>query len=101
MPETRSLRSAKLSIVAPCYNEEAGLRAFVQRVRAVGESLGGSFEVLLVNDGSTDGTLALALELASADSRIRVVNLLRNFGHQAAATIAGMNPIIITPPKSP
>ena len=90
MPEARSLRASKFSIVAPCYNEAAGLRTFVQRVRAVGARLGGSCEIVLVNDGSSDDTLAIALELAAADPGIRVINLLRNFGHQAAAT-AGLD----------
>jgi dolichol-phosphate mannosyltransferase len=90
MPEARSLRSRKISIVAPCYNEEESLRAFVQRVRAVVERLPCSFEILLVNDGSSDRTLAVALEIATADPHVRVINLLRNFGHQAAAT-AGLD----------
>ena len=90
MPDARSLSSSKLAIVAPCYNEEGSLRDFVQRARAVGESLRCRFEIVLVNDGSTDGTLSVALGLASADPRVRVINLLRNFGHQAAAT-AGLD----------
>ena len=90
MPSLRFLRTRKLSIVAPCYNEEAGLPEFVRQVQAVVTKLGCRHEIVLVNDGSGDGTLRVALALALADPAIRVVNLLRNFGHQAAAT-AGLD----------
>lgn len=82
--------SYKLAVVAPCYNEEAGLPEFVRRVKAACASLGCEHEIVLVNDGSRDRTLAIALDLASSDPVIRVVNLLRNFGHQAAVT-AGLD----------
>jgi dolichol-phosphate mannosyltransferase len=90
MSNSRSLRSCLLSVVAPCYNEEAGLAEFVRQVSAVVARLGCRHEIVLVNDGSRDGTLRTALALAAADPAIRVVNLLRNFGHQAAAT-AGLD----------
>jgi len=90
MPNARSLRHAKLSVVAPCYNEEAGIAEFVRRAKAVCVSLGCQYEIVLVNDGSRDRTLANALAVAAADPTVRVVNLLRNFGHQAAAT-AGLD----------
>ena len=80
----------KLAIVAPCYNEEAGLPEFVRRVKAVCVQLGCTYEIVLVNDGSRDRTLPVALDLAAHDPAIRVVNLLRNFGHQAAVT-AGLD----------
>ncbi len=80
----------KLAIVAPCYNEEAGLPEFVRRVKAVCAELGCDHEIILVNDGSRDRTLAIARELAAGDPTIKVVNLLRNFGHQAAVT-AGLD----------
>ena len=90
MPNIRSVRSCQLSIVAPCYNEEAGLGEFVRRVKAVCLDLHCPYEIVLVNDGSRDGTLKVALALAAGDPTVRVVNLLRNFGHQAAAT-AGLD----------
>lgn len=80
----------KLAVVAPCFNEEAGLPEFVRRVKAVCVQLGCAYEIVLVNDGSRDRTLAVALDLAAQDPLIRVVNLLRNFGHQAAVT-AGLD----------
>jgi glycosyltransferase involved in cell wall biosynthesis len=80
----------KLAVVAPCFNEEAGLPEFVRRVTAVCTQLGCNHEIVLVNDGSQDRTLPVALDLAAHDPHVRVVNLLRNFGHQAAVT-AGLD----------
>jgi glycosyltransferase involved in cell wall biosynthesis len=82
--------STKLSVVAPCYNEEKVLPEFVARVSAVCQSLGCNYEIVLVNDGSRDATLPVALRLAQADSHLRVANFFRNFGHQAAVT-AGLD----------
>lgn len=90
MSHAANLTTYKLAIVAPCYNEAGGLPEFVRRVKAVCAQLGCAHEIILVNDGSRDGTLSVALELASRDPVIRVVNLLRNFGHQAAVT-AGLD----------
>lgn len=89
-PAPRSIRSVMLSVVAPCYNEAEGLPEFVHQLRAVLTGLGGEHEIVLVNDGSRDDTLRVAQELAAADPTVRVVNLLRNFGHQAAVT-AGLD----------
>ena len=84
--EQRSL--ALLSVVAPVFNEDALIDEFYTRVCAALGQL--PFELVLVDDGSTNGT-ALALErLADADQRVRVVSLSRNFGHQTALT-AGLD----------
>ncbi|MBI2496671.1 MAG: glycosyltransferase family 2 protein, partial [Opitutae bacterium] len=90
MSHAADLTSYKLAIVAPCYNEAAGLAEFVRRVKAVCAQLGCAHEIVLVNDGSRDQTLPVALDLAARDPAIRVVNLLRNFGHQSAVT-AGLD----------
>ena len=90
MSHADQLKSYRLAIVAPCYNEAAGLPEFVRRVKAVCVQLGCDHEIILVNDGSRDNTLAVALAEAQRDPSIRVVNLLRNFGHQAAVT-AGLD----------
>jgi dolichol-phosphate mannosyltransferase len=90
MSHADKLSTYRLAVVAPCYNEEAGLPEFVRRVKAVCTQLGCTYELVLVNDGSRDHTLAVALDLASQDPALRVVNLLRNFGHQAAVT-AGLD----------
>ena len=73
-----------LSVVAPVFNEEDSVRLFCDRtVAALGAM---PFEVIVVDDGSTDGTSVALEELAAADRRIRVVTLSRNFGHQTALT---------------
>ena len=74
------------SIVAPVYNEVGNLRPFYQEVCAALQSTGESWELLLVNDGSADGSQELMLELAAEDERVRVINFARNFGHQIAVT---------------
>ena len=78
---------AALSVVAPCYNEEETLPAFVARMVAACQAVAGdSFEILLVNDGSRDGTWAQILEMAERHPRVVGVNLARNYGHQLAVT---------------
>jgi glycosyltransferase involved in cell wall biosynthesis len=77
-----------LSVVAPVYNEEQTLGEFHRRVV---EALQGiPFELVVIDDGSSDETPRLLAELAAGDPRIRVVTLSRNFGHQAAIT-AGLD----------
>lgn len=74
------------SIVAPVYNEEEVLPQFYERLTAVMRDLGEPYEILLVNDGSRDGSLAVMNQLADVDPHVRVVNFARNFGHQVAVT---------------
>jgi dolichol-phosphate mannosyltransferase len=73
-----------LSVVAPVYNEEELVEAFVRRACAAVADY--TFELVLVNDGSSDATAAILDRLAGTDPRVRVVHLSRNFGHQAALT---------------
>ena len=79
-----------LSLVVPCYDEEDVLEQFCARATAAMEGTGEPFEIVLVNDGSRDGTLALMMALQAADPRIAVVNLSRNFGKEIALT-AGLD----------
>jgi len=81
-------RLGLLSVVAPVFNERDAVEAFCARVAATLE--GQRFELVLVDDGSTDGTGALLDELAASDAGVGVVHLSRNFGHQAALT-AGLD----------
>src|SRR5579884_1558055 len=77
-----------LSVVAPVFNEELLIEEFYARVcAALGEY---TFELVLVDDGSTDGSAAILDRLAESDPRVRVVYLSRNFGHQTALT-AGLD----------
>jgi glycosyltransferase involved in cell wall biosynthesis len=73
-----------LSIVAPAYNEEKNLPAFIAAIVPVLESIGEPFEIIFVNDGSRDGTLGMLAAAASQDPRIKVVGLARNFGKDVA-----------------
>ncbi len=77
-----------ISILCPCYNEEAALPIFFERVMAVMEKIGESFEIICVNDGSKDRTFEILKTYASSDSRIKVIDLSRNFGKEAALTAA-------------
>jgi dolichol-phosphate mannosyltransferase len=79
-----------LSIVAPVFNEVETLPRFYERVVAVMETLGEPFELILVDDGSTDGSSRGLHELFAHDRRLRVITLSRNFGHQIAIS-AGLD----------
>src|SRR3954447_26486261 len=73
-----------LSVVAPMYEEEDTVDPFTERVEA---ALGGiNYELILVNDGSKDGTHAAMARAAARDPRVKIVSLARNFGHQPALT---------------
>lgn len=78
----------QLSIVTPMYNEEANVRTFCRRLYDALATLPETWEVVCVNDGSTDATLRLLLDEIERRPNMRVVNLARNFG-QHAAVMAG------------
>ena len=78
-----------LSITVPIYNEAQNLEPLHQRLVAALEPLGQPFEVVLVNDGSTDGSDRALDALAAKDPRVKVVHLRRNYG-QTAAMMAGI-----------
>jgi len=84
MPQTSPRNLRLLSVVAPVYNEEELVEAFVRRACAAVADY--AFELVLVNDGSSDATPQLLDRIAEQDPRVRVVHLSRNFGHQAALT---------------
>ncbi|MCX7002589.1 MAG: glycosyltransferase family 2 protein [bacterium] len=79
-----------VSVVVPCFNEEANVPLLHARVSAVFAALPYTLELVLVNDGSRDGTEAAITALAHTDARVVGVMLSRNFGHQAATT-AGLD----------
>ncbi len=77
--------SVAVSVVVPCYNEEAGLGELYRRVKAACLGCAGaSHEIVLVNDGSSDGTRERIAELALKDPHVIGVDLARNYGHQIA-----------------
>jgi glycosyltransferase involved in cell wall biosynthesis len=75
-----------LSLVVPVFNEEESIEIFLTSVEPFLERAGLRFEIVFVNDGSRDDTLARLLECGASDPRLRVVNLSRNFGKEAALT---------------
>src|SRR5690606_33884469 len=78
-----------LSVIVPFYNEEDNIERMHRAITDAVEPLGVTFEMLLVNDGSKDNTLALAIALSERDPRVRVVNFRRNYG-QTPAMAAGI-----------
>jgi dolichol-phosphate mannosyltransferase len=91
-PDARAPRSHRprlLSIVAPAYNEEDGLPRFVEEVGRVVPPLADDYEILVVDDGSRDGSRAVLARLEEREPRLRWLGLSRNFGHQAAL-VAGL-----------
>ena len=85
-PLTDSPAPKLLSIVVPCYNEEDSVAHLRERVSTVVGALQQPYELVFVNDGSTDNTLAILLELRTVDPHVTVVNLTRNFGKEIALT---------------
>jgi dolichol-phosphate mannosyltransferase len=78
------------SIVAPVFNEEETLPHFYKRVVDVMEGIGEPFELILVNDGSSDGSFQKMQDLHQRDPRVIVIDFSRNFGHQIAIS-AGLD----------
>jgi len=79
-------RRMLLSVVIPCFNEQEVLRDTNSRMVAALEQIPVNFEIIYVDDGSTDATPELLRELQAQDNRVRVVRFSRNFGHQMAIT---------------
>lgn len=90
--ETRAPRTPRdlelLSVIVPVYNEEDTLEQMNERLGAVLADV--EYEVIFVDDGSTDDSMSLLAGLAADSERVRVLRLSRNFGHQAALT-AGLD----------
>ncbi len=74
----------KLSLIVPCYNEQQALPIFYKEVTAVMGAMDCEYELLLINDGSRDGTLELMRSLAQQDERVVYLSFSRNFGKEAA-----------------
>jgi len=82
--------SADISVTIPIYNEAENIPVLYERVRGALERLGRAWELVLVDDGSSDGSAALLDAIAAQDARITVVHFRRNYG-QTAAFMAGIN----------
>lgn len=90
LPPLAKLTTVQLSIVVPCYNEEPNLDYLLSRLLAVIEPLQITYEIICVNDGSQDNTLAKLIKHHHLNSNIKVINLSRNFGKEIALT-AGLD----------
>jgi dolichol-phosphate mannosyltransferase len=90
MQSQQSFGHPALSLVVPVFNEREVLPELCRRVDAAMREAGASHELILVNDGSTDGSWQVILSLSCEDRRIKAVKLSRNFGHQVAI-VAGLH----------
>jgi len=75
---------AFVSVVVPCFNEQDNIEALLVRLVPVVEALTSRFEIILIDDGSSDDTAARILEARERDERVKLLQLSRNFGHQIA-----------------
>jgi dolichol-phosphate mannosyltransferase len=78
--------AGRISIAIPVFNEEQNIPLLLDHLRPVLDKLPYTFEILFVDDGSTDGTLGAIQSARAKDPRIKAVSFSRNFGHQAALT---------------
>ena len=75
----------KITVIVPCYNEEAALHYYYKEMSRVMDEMNDvDFELLFINDGSKDKTLEIMMELANKDSRVKYISFSRNFGKEAA-----------------
>lgn len=90
--QTDSLPEAlpRLSVFLPVYNEAENLLTLQQKIIAALENLGQTFEIIYVDDGSTDRSLEILRQIAATDNRVRVISFRRNYG-QTAAMAAGID----------
>lgn len=79
-----------LSVIVPAHNEQANVGPFYERAKPVLEKLGLQWEIVFVNDGSTDGTLDAIRALRAKDPRVKVLSLSRNFGYHSVL-VAGLS----------
>jgi glycosyltransferase involved in cell wall biosynthesis len=82
--------TASISIVVPMHNERESIRIFFDRLEPVLEGLDGDYEIVCINDGSKDNTLELLIAENARNPRVKVIDLSRNFGKEAALT-AGLD----------
>jgi glycosyltransferase involved in cell wall biosynthesis len=83
LPET-------ISVVVPAFNEEPNVRVLYEKLVPILSACASTFELIFVDDGSTDRTLPIIQAMSEADPRVRFVSFSRNFGHEAAST-AGLD----------
>src|SRR3989338_5826925 len=80
-------KNIDLSIVIPLFNEQEVIPFLINELNRVGQTLGKNYEVILVDDGSTDNTFELVKKASDQDSKFKVIKFSRNFGRQAAFNV--------------
>ena len=80
------MKSNKLSIVAPCFNEESCIDIFYTNIINVLNKVNMDYEIIFINDGSTDKTFDKLIKLKTKNENIKIINLSRNFGKESALT---------------
>ncbi len=90
MSDTQTASHPSVDLIVPVYNEAEAVAEFHRQLSAVIDALPNEISILYVDDGSTDQTLPILREIAETDTRVTVIELSRNFGHQAALT-AGLD----------
>ena len=89
-PDMDRSRPITLSLIVPVFNEEDGIAPFLEAVTPIVEATGQACEILFVNDGSRDNSLMVLRAAAAQDERVKVIDLSRNFGKEAALS-AGLD----------
>lgn len=79
-----------LSIIVPVFNESDSIEIFIKTISPILESINVMYEIIFIDDGSTDNTSGVVLKLAQSDPQVRLIRLTRNFGKEAALT-AGLD----------
>ena len=79
----------KISVIVPCYNEEEAIPLFYKEIKKVIENIKAKFEIIFINDGSSDNTLEILRNLAKKDKIVRYISFSRNFGKEAGI-LAGL-----------
>ncbi len=83
----RALTAPQVSVVIPLLNEEESLRELHTRLKAVFAQMRSTYEIIFIDDGSTDGSFSILRELHKADRNIKVIRFRRNFGKSAALSV--------------
>ena len=81
---------SSLSIIVPCYNEEAVIEEFYSRTKATLSTINECYHIIFINDGSIDNTKSILNFIAARDEHVEIIHFSRNFGHQPAVA-AGLN----------